>query len=311
MKLSKYTKMYDNIASNEDYLKKISTRTKWKLISLIIMSISTIILIITLFTSTIWIFMDTHRTNYLGMLSLFLYVISIILLVLVDSSDPLKKITKPEAKLYIYFYIVNNEFPDIDIEKNLFSFKTLIFYDLLNLIGREFKNNEINYNSVHFIKKVEFNQKLLTECRKLFLGKANNIFEKKEEFIEWLNLSLKIYFNYLTKNDDEAFNDDELIEILKLTIEINNFIKPKTSNENIDEQDKKQSKQLKLKILFSTKTIKLTAIIIIIFAAIYFSAEAKNIDEKSTEIAYFYTVLGTSISLILSIIAFPINKKNS
>lgn len=310
MNLSKYTKMYDNITSNEDYFKKINTRTKWKLASLILMFISTISIIITLLTSTTWIFMDIQKSNPFGILSLTLYVVSIILLVLADSSDPLKKIKKPEAKLYIYIYIINNEFPNIDIEKNLFSFKTLVFYDLLKLIGREFKNNEINYNSVHFIKKVDFDQKLLTESRKLFLGNTNNIFEKKEQFIEWLNLSLKIYFNYLTKNDDETFNDDELIEILKLTIEINNFTKPKIFKENINNKDKKQSRQKKLKFLFSIKTIKLTAIIIILFAAIYFSAEAKNINEKSTEIAYFYTVLGTSVSLILSIIVLPINKKN-
>jgi len=288
MIISKY---YEIITNNKNFEKKIYRKSNFKLISIGLIALSTILFIFTIGQSIIWSLFNINRQNVVGLINLFIYFISIILLVFIDEIKPLKGIPKYKDQFFVLIYIIQRKIDSIN-ENKLLNLETICFFDMINLATRYLYRMESYYDNI-FLSEGRAEQKLVISNLRIILSKnLNKLLNNKKEFKHLLDLYIETYKYEI---EDEKIPEDTYKKI-------NEYISTLYDLPNKISSDMPIINKIKDNISINViKWTKMSAILILVIGGIYFTILVSKNPSGSVLVTNLYTVIGTTVCLIFSI----------
>lgn len=282
------------LMKDRNILKRLHRKAMLKWFSLAILLISTCLFIFTLFQSFYWqLFLGNNKTNFLGFISLGLYILSILLLVIFDTYNPISKVGNFNSQFFLLLNLIVEELKHSD-------HLSIYLVELIEYLNRYTNQMNIYANSLYIFDNKE-NKEIISNLRNIVNKKFYTLFYHDKALL--INFLKSINNLYEYKLNDKTADNEMFASLLQSIDKLNNYEFAKPNTVVVKEP-------IQLNRLISNKKFIIIISISLFLICLYGTYLMITGSKYANNISSIFTGIGTSLSLILGIISLYFSFKN-
>ncbi|MFT8347325.1 hypothetical protein [Clostridium saccharoperbutylacetonicum] len=282
------------LLKDRNIYKKLHRTATLKLFSLVILLISACLFIFTLLQSFYWqFFLGDNKTNFLGFISLGLYILSILLLVIFHTHNPISKVGNFNSQFFVLLNLIVEE-----LKKS--NHLSMYLVELIEYLNRYTNKMSIYANSLYIFDNKE-NREIISNIRNIVNKKFYALFYNDKDLL--INFLQSINNLYEYKLNDKIADNDLFVSLLQSIHKLNNY-------EIVKSNTVATKEPMQLNRLILNKNFMIIISISLFLICLYGTYLMVTGSKYANNISSIFTGIGTSLSLILGIISLFFSLKN-